>query len=323
MRWPGSTSAWGVGAVGLMAWMAISGGPSPAAAQSMEPLEIQVDTGVDPDTVTVGQPFRSAIRVGLPEGFRVEFEALLQGDSVEAPTPPQVLDQAGGSGAAAVYEIVAWFTGDSLTATVPVRVVAPDGAITEHVLPLAMPVVASVLPAAGEEVAPRPLKGLVVPPSTSSPFPWWWLLLAAVIAAALIYVWWRSRRSVEDGAIQDPRVWALGELDALLASVGEGADPVEQYRQGSWVLREYLARINDGLGTDLTTWEVVRRARAAGMQEGTAKSLISILESADRVKFSADHPATDAAAREALIETRELVNEYPSPVGADAGRRAA
>lgn len=289
-----------------------------AAAQRAATGELRVNAGVDPDTVTVGERFRSALRIVVPRGYRVEFQEITASDSAEAASPVRVIEQ-GDTAVAALYELAAWVTGDSLRVSAAVRLIAPDGQATEHRLPLALPVVASVLPSADEPVSPRPLKGLVAPPGPARPFPWWWLLLAAAVLGALIYAWWRFRRR-DGSAFEDPRKWAVRELDALLAT-GDAGEPLELYRKGSRVLREYLARIDSDLGTDLTTGELTVRARAQRVAEPLARQLAYLLEDADRVKFSADHASSLAEARSAVQAAREFVLAHPRPEPAE-GRAA-
>lgn len=284
---------------------------SQAVAQAGSVPELRVETGVDPDSVTVGQPFRSAVRITVPEGFSATFEEFVGNDSVEAAGPLRIVEE--GEQIAVLYDLVAWYAGGVPVAFAPVRLSGPRGEVVVPALPLAMPVVASVLPAGDEAVAPRPVKPLFVP-QVVRPFPWWWLLLGAVIVTAGgALLWWRSRRRPSPVEVADPRAWAFAELDTISVAAEAGAAAAEVYRRGSWVLREYLARVDRRLGRELTTEEMGRRARSIGIVPGIVRAIVGSLAAADRAKFEAGHPAAIDDAREFLAAIRTIAGEYPAP----------
>ncbi|HUE95627.1 MAG TPA: hypothetical protein VMN39_03160, partial [Longimicrobiaceae bacterium] len=292
----------------------LSFGTAPGVAQQQgQPGAIRVDLGLTPAEVTVGQPFRTAVRVTAPAGVQIEYGEFVGGDSLQSRAPMEVLATEQGS-VAAVYTLVAWVAGAPLVGAVPVRFLEPDGTTRLQSIDLRLPEVASVLPADGSEIAPRPVKDLVIPPGAAGRSWWWLALLLAALAAGLLYAWWkrRGRGSLDESA--DPREWALAQLAELeIAPPTTPAQIAEIYVRSSAILRGYLVRIEPSLGLDLTTTELQDRMRGLGMAPPLMGELRHILNAADRVKFAAYEPAA-ADASATIGRIRAWIQEYPAPV---------
>ena len=171
----------------------------PASAASQAALPVQMGFSIDPDTVTVGDPFRLTVRIHAPLGASVEFPVGPDsGATVEALDPKQerqtpdstALDLIG------TWRLAAWDIGDQ-----PLRiqdvVVRFDG--RERRIPLsALRVhVRSVLPADTAQRIPKPQRAIF-----EFGLPWWYWLLAALAVIGLIglfWWWWHRRRKGRQG----------------------------------------------------------------------------------------------------------------------------
>jgi hypothetical protein len=295
-----------------------------AAGQAPGGGELRVDLGLEPERVTVGQPFHVALRVHAPSGVRVEYGDFPGGDTLQAIAPVELAaTEAGGS--AAIYALVAWVAGAPLEAAAPVRLVGADGVARDWSVPLRLPEVVSVLPPPAEQVEPRPAKGLVVP-LTIAPITRWWLALLLGALAAVLLAYWLLRRP--RGALAeppvDPRLLALAQLDEAGSSLlGDAGQIPELYRRVSWILRRYLALTAPALSLDLTTTELLGRAWPEAFGAAAAGDLRDILAPADRVKFARHTPAWGEA-RALLRAARAWVASYPPAADhAAEPRRAA
>jgi hypothetical protein len=300
-----------------------------ASAQAPAAGALRVELGVEPEEVTVGEPFYAALRIVPPTGFQVEYADIAGGDSLQALGPVQLTRTPAGD-TAAVYTLVAWVAGAPLRVTVPVQVIDPNGVARSHTVALQLPTVISVLPAGAdtdaEAIAPQPPKGLIVPPLFAS-FPWWWwlaLLLGALLAAWLAYRLLRRRAPEEVQLDIDPREWALRQLDDRGAGAHlRSGEFTILFKHVSWVARTYVFRVRGELSPDLTTTELIERFGASDVDAGLVRALAEILFSADRVKF-ARHRASAVEAENLLRGARAWVREYPPAEEAiPGGRRAA
>lgn len=303
-----------------LAWAAATAamllGAMPAAeAEAQRPAPLAIATAVAPDTVTVGDPFASVLRVPAPPGSRVEFGGVAIGDSVQPVDTVRVVGAAADAGATAAYELVAWVAGTPISAIAPVRVIHPDGSVARYRVPLAVPVVASVLPAGTADLRARPSRG-VVPLAGRPPWLAWvvgvLLLIAAAIAVAVL-LRRRGRHRVHEPEPIDHRAAALRALDEMESETR----PARVYIAGARVLRRYLGAIDPAWGEEWTTTELVARVGCPGIGERGRAVLADLLTAADRVKFAGLLPAArDAAAFRA--RTREWIASYPGLTDARA-----
>jgi hypothetical protein len=339
----------------LLLWLSLAA--FPVAAQQ-ERATLRVELGVDPREVTVGDPFRSAVRVSAPAGYRIEYLEFQNGDSLATTAPIAVAEDSDGR-AVGVYSMVAWAVAPELVAHTRIQVTAPDGSVRTHEIRLQLPEVRSVLPARDEEIEPRPPKG-VLTPAEPGRFPWWWLaiLLALLALAWRAYRAFAKRPSTLEEA-QDPRDWALAQLGddvagKLLAS-GEFSALVAHV---STILRSYIERTYGELSRDLTTTELferlplatARRLSAAGDLRDRARDIAAttgslrsagatarppsagsgedhralrgILDQADQVKFARYSPGGQES-RDLLEAARAWVRRFPPPARTDATPRRA
>src|SRR5262245_31168727 len=96
--------------VGLLAAGLLSAGASPAAAQFI----VDVRVNVEKDSVRVGDPFRVFVNVRAPRGASIEFpETLDSTATVQSIDPRAVFAQPDSTGFAqnAVYRVAAWDIG--------------------------------------------------------------------------------------------------------------------------------------------------------------------------------------------------------------------
>ena len=269
--------------------------PQGAATDTLAPP--RVSTGVTPAAVTVGDRFRSYLRVRLPAGSRISLEAFAPNDSLQI-VDTVFVRRAGApaeSTVVAVYPLVAWIAGDTLRQSVTLTVTREDGGSRAYRVPLRLPEVRSVLPADSADLRPRPAKGLLLAPA--APSPWWWVLLlvpAALVGALLA---WRLRRGTPAAPRLDPRAEALARLARLGEPAPGAAEPL--YTAATRVLRQYLARVDGRWGEELTTEEILARVADSGAVDQAA--LAALLRRADPVKFGAADATT--------VETRAFAAE--------------
>ena len=297
-----------VALVALVALAAAAGAQAPGAPS----IVVQSGITVQPETVTVGDPFLVLLRIRAPLGATVEFPAgpdslskaeLLDARSVRPGADSTSLDQT------AVYRLAAWDVGDQPLRFGDIVVRAGDaqrnvslGALQVHVR--------SVLPQDSAQRVPKPPRAIY-----EFPRPWWhWLLLALAILGVigLLVWWWRRRKRPDDGAAADPlavaeeefaRVEALGLLDA-----GERGRFVALMVE---VMRHYLSARVDGAWTSLTSTELVgllRRNRNVPVDR-----LAAVLAESDLVKF-ARRPVSADGARAIAREARAIVLEVDASI---------
>jgi hypothetical protein len=307
------------GALVMLSLLAVTSRPAAARIPQATPdLRLRIEVGVDPAVVTVGDRFHSYLRVVPPDGWSVHYEDVPATDSLQpiaAMAPAQ-------DGVTAVYPLVAWVAGESLSASVAVRLVGPDGAELARSVALRLPEVVPVLPAEAAGLAPMPAKGLYVPPSLTS-LPWWWWLIALLVLLAGSAALYRLVFVGDDPVAelpQDPRDWALARLGEARAQLGvRGPAPV--VRDVAWIARTYLWQVRPELGPDLTTTEVRERMGGSG-ETAAAAALAEVLAGADRVKF-ARHLPSSPEAEHLVAAAMAWVASYPPPSAGEVRRSAA
>jgi hypothetical protein len=290
------------------------GSPSPAAkpapaatSQSPQPPTIPVQMGfsVEPESVTVGDPFRVTVRIHAPLGASITFPAGPDsGAAVEALDPRQER-QAPDSTAldvTASWRIAAWDIG-----TQPLRmkdIVIALGGRERHISLSGLTVqVKTVLPADTTKRIPKPPRAIF-----EFGLPWWYWLLAALAVLAIIgLIWWylARRRKRKQGVVDDP----YGDAEAQFERV-EKLGLVEAGERGRYValmvevLRNYLARRAPEASAALTTNELLVSVRENKLFP--VNRLALILADADLVKF-ARRATTAERARELGAEARGIV----------------
>ncbi|MBI4375607.1 MAG: hypothetical protein HY549_04065, partial [Elusimicrobia bacterium] len=160
-------------------------------------------------------------------------------------------------------------------------------------------------------------------PRRARPALWPWLL-AALLGAALWWLW-RRRGGAEkafEAAKEEHRPADIIALEELAALEGSGLWAKGErklfYSRLSEIIRRYLERRFDIAATRLTSSELNRQLRQAGMERGLVLLIKECFERGDLVKFSkmeASEPwgAADLRiARKLVAETSEKV---PEPAG--------
>lgn len=270
-------------------------------------LGVQRGVLVQPESVTVGDPFRVVVRIRAPRGTVLEFPESPDTSFKVEPLDKVVVTPGTDSTfveQSAVYRLAAWDVG-----RLPLRfpeIIATRGDSVQRIgvgRDLAIQVV-SVLPADSAERVPRPVR-----PVYEFGLPWWvWLLVAlgAVALGALLWWWWRRRTERRPVPVADPygeALRAFGHVESLgLAVAGEGGQHVALMAE---VLRTYLARMVPPARLSHTSSEVVQACR--GVPEVPAVRLQRLLHEVDLVKF-ARLRATEARATEIGAECRAVVD---------------
>jgi len=276
------------------AWLTILLGAGPTVEAQEPPRPLRISTAVVPETVTVGDRFRSVLRLDALDAA-AEFTQLAVGDTVQPVDSLQVLT---GDSPTAVYSLVAWQTGDDLQARVPVRVQLATGEFVTYIVGLRLPVVRSVLPEDTTTLTPRPHRAVFALPLGTGLTWWIWLLLAlAALLLAAFLVWRHLRTRSGAMAIEAPRERALREFEELRAAGMVAVQlHVSLYPSVTRILRDYLADVEPRWGRDLTSSELISRVGGSSGQPDLAVELGRLFGHADAVKFGRRTPTAEELA---------------------------
>ena len=279
---------------------------TPTAQQPAQPAsQVQMGFEVQPESVTVGDPFRLTVRIRAPKGASVTFPAGPDSGATVEALDPRVERQGTDSTSldvTAAWRLAAWDTGDQ-----PLRmkdvVVNVDGRERRISLSALNVHVRSVLPADTTQRVPKPQRALF-----EFGLPWWYWLLAALAAIGIIglfWWWWRRRRRRKAGEVEDPFADAESEFERV-----ERLGLVEAGERGRYValmvevMRTYLARRIPEAHPSLTTSELLVAVRES--KTIPVNRLALILADADLVKF-ARRASSAERAREMGAEARGIV----------------
>jgi hypothetical protein len=265
-----------------------------AVSPAQEP-RVQMGVTVQPDTVTVGDPYLVMVRVRAPAGTRIAFPAPPDtGGTVEGidPLVERATDDPNVEDRTAIYRVAAWDTGQVAFTLGSVEL---TGAV-ERSLAVQDPTVfvRSVLPADTALHVPKPARDIFAAERS-----WWWMVLLALLALGIIglllWWWWRRRTRPRPVLMEDPFARAEREF-AALAGLGlpESGEPGRHVALATEVLRDYLAGRLPDAPPSLTTGELLRTL--APRRELPLESLGHLLLEADLVKF-ARRPVTVERAR--------------------------
>jgi hypothetical protein len=291
------------------------------SAQAAQEVRVQRAVVVQPETVTVGDPFRVVVRIRAPRGADIGFpDGPDSSGAVEAIDPVQIVSAPDSSATdqSAVYRLTAWDVGRIPIALGNVRV-AFGRTVQEVALGEISVFVASVLPADTTLHVPKPARDVLPIPA---PW-WWWLLIAAAVAAIIALVWWwlRRRRRLKLIAAADPYEEALAAFERIealgLVAAGERGRYVALMVE---VVREYLARIDERADLAYTTSELLAATRDNPVIPGNR--LAALLVEADLIKF-ARRPVTAAHATQLGNEARQIVQQIHTALQPVPAREAA
>jgi len=292
-----------------------------AAAAGAQQAPIQRGVVVQPESVTVGDPFRVVIRVRAPLGSVIEFPA--GPDTADKVEPLDRVVVTPGTDSSAVeqtatWRLAAWDVGRRML-RFPDIVVRQGNQVRRVAVGRDVSVeVLSVLPEDTTLHVPKPARAVF----TFGPPWWWWLIvaLAAVAVGTLFWWWWRRRRQAP-GIQRSPYEEALEEFDRIEALGLVGAGEFGQYASlHADVVRVYLSRVFPQARPSLTTTELLHALR--GEDRVSPSRLQRLLHEVDLVKFAAQLiPA--ARARELGTESRALVGAVEESLRPPETRRAA
>jgi hypothetical protein len=292
-----------------------------AVAAGAQQAPIQRGVVVQPESVTVGDPFRVVIRVRAPLGAEVEFPAAPDSAEKVEPLDPVVVVKGDDSTAVeqiATYRLAAWDVGRRVLRFPDILVRQGSGVRRIEVGRTLSVEVLSVLPEDSTLHVPKPARALF----TFGP-PWWWWLVIALAAAAiglLLWWWWRRRHAAEP-ARRDPYDEAMQEFARIEALGLVGAGEFGQHASlHADVVRTYLSRVMPKARTSLTTSELLHALR--GEDRVSTARLQRLLHDVDLVKFAGQLiPA--ARAKEIGTEARALVEAVHGALHPPEQRRAA
>lgn len=274
-------------------------------------VAVQLGVRVQPETVTVGEPFRVTVRVRAPLGSRIEFPAGPDSAGVVQALDSRVVTDAPGTGgpatggteATAVYRLAAWDLGPQPVHLPPITVRTADGDRAVSLADVAV-TVRRLTPVDGPGRSPRPPRAVFL----AAP-PWWiWLGPAlAVVAIVALLAWAVRRRRRQRPAATGPPALAVA-LDTLARTDALGLlDAGEYGRHVALVadaLRRYLATRIDGAAIGLTSGELLDRLRAD--PRVPVDRLAEVLAESDRVRF-ARTSVTRARASAVSVDARAVI----------------
>lgn len=289
--------------------------------QTTSSMPLQRGVVVEPQSVTVGDPFRVVVRVRAPRGSVIEFpQSVDSGLKVESLDPVSVQPGRDTSTVeqTAMYRMAAWdigklpihFADIVVRQGDEVRRLPFDASTTVEVT--------SVLPADSAQRVPKAPRALF----EFGP-PWWlWLLVALLAIGIIALLWWlRRRRRMPAPPLLDAyalaqRAFARVEALELVASGERG----QYVALTSDVLRDYLAREIENARSSFTTGELLSALR--GDRRVPLTRLAALLHEVDLVKF-AGAPVTADRARACGDESRAIVENVHTAVVAAATPEAA
>jgi hypothetical protein len=279
----------------------------PLFAQAPALDSVQLGVLVQPDTVTVGQPFRVIVRVRAKRGTRIEFP--LGPDTVGAiqSLDTRVVTDAPdttATEATAVYRVAAWDVGRR-SVGIPEVTVRTATATRGVPLDSVFVVVRAVTPPSGKTRVPRAPRAIFVPPP-----PWWqWAIPAGLALLVLGLMWWLLKRRGHRAPVHvDAAAVAKAEFDRVdalgLVDAGERGRYVALVTE---VLRTYLSRRIPGVAVGMTNGELLQALKTD--PRVSVERLAAVLRDSDAVKFARHTVSTDQAsdvgqqARRVVVET--------------------
>lgn len=234
-----------------------------------DPLGAVVTVSVQPETLTVGEPFMVRIRVRASKIAVIRFPAVPDSaDAIEAVDPRSIEDRGDASvlDRTAVYRLVAWDVGVHRPRFANV-VVSQAGSEQAFATNVGTVLVRSLLPADSASRVPKPVREPLPTPSGL----WRYLLLAALALLGLLWFGWRRfrRRTIVTPVGPDAFAEASARFAALeklgLAAAGEAG-------------RDLIAHV-----------DVLRACFArhfpAALESLTPRELVAVLESQETLAF--------------------------------------
>ena len=275
-----------------------------------------LETGVNRDTITVGDPVTFRVRVRRAPDDRTE---LLQGS--EFPSPFEILEarapsvrqlKDGRIEEVTDYVVAAYRTGNLKVAPLALWFRTAEGDSGRLISDAVTVVVRSVLPENESDI--RDIKG-PVEMRTQVPL-WFWLGLIGLAGAGLA-LWWylRARRRRAAPEADAPPVDWYAELERIgRMGLVERGEYKQYYSMISDVVRRHLEGRTGVEAMESTTFEVAWRLRQIHASEAYVSDLEGFLSDADLVKFAKMQPA-DQTALGAVDRARDLMRRTDAEHG--------
>jgi hypothetical protein len=287
--------------------------PAPPAPVAGAPATIS--WAVDPDSVTVAEPFTVSVLVRAPRGTLVIFPPGPDStQSTEALDPPAVSeepDSAGMTERRGSYRLVAWETGRLTVPLAPVVVGNGPAAQRLQVQPLV--IVRSVLPVDTALRKPRPTLGILIGSAA-----WWPYALGALLALTLIALLWRRHRRRKRRVVAPPTPLAAAERAlAQVETLGllEAGEPSHYVALVADALRGYLSARAPVVSRAQTTTELVQALYGRALPLDRVQA---VLAEADTVQF-ARRPVSAERAKEIAREIRAIIAASEEAFARDVG----
>jgi len=267
---------------------------------------------IDRDTVTVGDPIEVLIQFTAPHNYRMgEIYYTYPRDTLYPLDDSIVVIKEGDSSWTVPSRIALFATGHFSAGPQHLLLFSPSGDSSYVLFPPESVVVASVLPAEQDSIAPAGYKGLIEPPAR---FPWWmWLILVAVLAGILLLVKYFRKPRVVTIAQAAPRrpPWeiAMDRLDVLADRKHHLRGEARPFAiELSEILRAYLEDRYGFVALEQTTSEIKTALRHVALVDEQKDALIRVLTGCDLAKYAKFHwPAPELHA--ALSTTRKFVTD--------------
>ena len=285
------------------------------AATAPETGPVGVRAHLDPDTTTIGTPFRYTMEITAPPGVQIVLaqptERLGVFDILDFGDAPPVT----GIGTTTVtrwYKLAGWEAGHYEIASPPVRWRRAGGELADAAGATVVMTIDSMLAKAGAPTDIRDIKPPLDPPIDWRPY----RILGAALATLLVlaYVAYRALRGRRRAQAAPPprpaHEIALEDLERLrnrrLTDLGLFK---EYYSALSGIVRAYVERRFGVRAPEMTTEEFLLSAARGGRLQGAHRALLGeFLGQSDLVKF-ARHVPTLADSERAWASARRFVEE--------------
>jgi len=291
---------------------------SPTPPPERAPVEVQ--TLVEPKTVTIGTPFRYTIRVVADKDVEVvipqlsvqvgEFEVTDFGSAPPREEHGRVLSERW-------YTLLTYTPGDGVVSGPSVQYRVTGGDLQSIAAPDAPVTVQSLLdkPGATPPTEVRDIKGPVAVPHDYRPLLWLGAALLGVVALVGGLYWLinggRKTPAVPPRPAHEVALEALAKLHA--ANLVEAGQHEEFYVRLSHIVRTYLEARFHRRAPEMTTEEFLQTAQRDPQLAPAQRSLLGhFLSEADLVKFARYVPAGQDAER-AYTAAREFVQSTVPP----------
>jgi hypothetical protein len=291
----------------LAALLALAGGAwaDDAATPAAQPVPVQIETRVEPKSVTIGTPLRYTMRIVAEKDTELVVPQLAEriGDFQIVDfgsTPPH--EEKGRVVAEQWYALLTYEIGDKIVPGPSVQYRVPGSELVSVAAPDTLVVVQSLLDVPGrvavEDV--RDIKGPVAVPRDYRPLLWIGAALLAVAALGGLLYRLLNRRGQAPLIIPRPAhevaLEALAKLQA--ARLIEDGRHEEFYVRLSDIVRTYLEVRFRLRAPEMTTEEFLQAAQRDPQLAPPQRSLLStFLSEADLVKFARYVPESSDAER--------------------------